>query len=333
MEANLPENGTIITADEWDRPVLPKGAMRHWGDPGENSRVGHYVNTRSGEIKTVVYALPERTPESEAAGSSGGSPAPKARADVTAKGMAMIGDLRTDALHRALRECPIDDQQLIGLLVLALGARNVEVKSGVAGRMSGSQRPRIAEGLTADGVLTTDPETLRSAARAMLIEVLSCRENHSASGMGARHAGTAVAADQYLPSMATDEFLPCLLKGALEREALASELSPGPRAKDTRATIAERFKEATWIYPGARFEPTAAELEARANPASIVAGGQYGQPDGDDAAELDEAGDGIEGSDEDSDTDVAVELPDDDVTGMATAFDAKSDVARQVAIT
>lgn len=279
LEANLPPNGTIITANEWGAPNLPKGAFHHYGEPRENDLIGHCLDGRTGGIRTFVYALPEARSQDDSDERSGETAvAPKTRPDVTAKGMAMIGDYRTDALHKALQERPIDDQQLIGLLVLALGARNVDVKSGVTGRTYGSERPRIAERLTDAGGLTTDPDTLRQAARDMLVEVLSCRENHSASGIGARHAGAAIVADQYLPSMATNEFLPCLSKVALERAATASELNAGPRAKDTRALIADRFKEAIWIYPAARFEPTAAELEARSNPASIVGAGHFVAP-------------------------------------------------------
>lgn len=310
LEANLPSNGTIVTPDTWGRPKLPQGAIERYGQPSKEDLLGHYVDTRSGEIRTVIYSLLKERAHTERVADQ--PLAPKARADVTAKGMTMIGDFRTNALHQALRKRPIDDQQLIGLLVLALGAQNVEVKSGLSDWAEGNQRPRIAERLTVDGMLTTDPDTVRQAAREMLVQVLSCREDHSASGMGARHAGTAIAADEYLPTMATDEFLPCLSKGALERAALASDLSPGPRAKDTRATIAERFKSATWVLPAARFEPTEAELKARSNPASITAGAwsspsaiQHGGDTGEDQAEGD---------------------PDDDVTHMAAEKCATSDL-------
>ena len=277
LEANLPENGTVLAIDSYGRPVLPKGAVEHYGRTADGDRLGHYVNGNTGEVRTVTYAMPEkRTPARVEP--DGVMPAPKARPDVTAKGIAMIGDLRTDALHQALRERPIDDQQLVSFLVLALGSRNVEVKSGVNGRGLRNDCARIAERLMQDGVLTTDPDTLRQAARDMLVEVLSCRDNHSASGMGARHAGSVIAADAFLPTMATEAFLPCVSKTALERAALASEVEPGPRAKDTRAALAARFKDQTWIYPAARFAPSPAELEARRNPSSIVAGGHYAAP-------------------------------------------------------
>lgn len=74
LEANLPGNGTIIGVDEWDRPLLPKGAMRLWGEPGENGKIGHYVDTRSGDIRTVVYAVPDRAPKADAEDGTGETP-------------------------------------------------------------------------------------------------------------------------------------------------------------------------------------------------------------------------------------------------------------------
>ncbi len=314
LEANLPENGTVLAVDTYGRPVLPKGAVEHYGRTANGDMLGHYVNGNTGEVRTVTYAMPEKRRATDVEPGSV-KPVPKARPDITAKGVAMIGDLRTDALHQALRERPIDDQQLVALLVLALGGRNVEVKSGVGGRSFGNDCARIAERLTQDGVLTTDPDTLRQAARDMLVEVLSCRDNHSASGMGARHAGTAIAADEFLPTMATEDFLPCVSKAALERAALASEIEPGPRAKDTRAALAARFKDQTWIYPAARFAPTPEELEARRNPSSVVAGGRYVGPLN--ARVIDDNG---EGDDEASES--GEEPPDDeDVTRIGKTED------------
>ena len=42
----------------------------------------------------------------------------------------MIGDLRTDALHQALADTPIEDDTLLGMLILAFGGDNVSVESG-----------------------------------------------------------------------------------------------------------------------------------------------------------------------------------------------------------
>ena len=118
--------------------------------------------------------------------------------------------------------------------------------------------------LTEGGVLTADRDLLRQAARKMLIGVLSCRENRSQSGPFARIAGEAIGASLRLPNMATEEFLSCLSRGALETVARAESVNIAPRAKDTRARMITRFKEGTFVYPGALFRLTPEELAASA---------------------------------------------------------------------
>jgi len=96
--------------------------------------VGHFVDERSGEIQTVAYRLP--TPKAKGKvdfGEKGGAQngaaeesepvVVKIRPDVTQKGMAMIGELRTDALHTALGDSEIPIDTLLGILVIALQAR------------------------------------------------------------------------------------------------------------------------------------------------------------------------------------------------------------------
>ncbi len=276
LEANLPEGGSVTGIDEYSRIQLPKGAQERWtSQPAEGDLIAFAVDPRSGKIRQAVYEMPRRAAPDGQGGEAGDAViGPRPRSDVTQKGRAMIGDLRTEALHQALREQPIEDDQLLGMLVLALGGHNVEVRSGVANRNMADFgiRARIAETLTGGGVLTRDPDTLRQAARGMLVEVLSCRVNHSASGMAARYAGTAIDADTFLPTMATEEFLPCLSRAALERAASAEGVLPGQRAKDTRAAVIARFEGSRFIYPDARFAPTATDLEGRRNPGTLVPG-------------------------------------------------------------
>ena len=112
---------------------------------------------------------------------------PKSRPDVTQKGNAIVGDLRTDALHQALRERDIDDGKLLALLVLALGGKNVSIQSAAEGGRYG--REALACGLIEGGVLATDQDAVRKAARAMLQVALSCRDNMTNSGIVARVAG------------------------------------------------------------------------------------------------------------------------------------------------
>lgn len=49
----------------------------------------------------------------------------KTRPDVTRKGIEMIGDLRTDALHEALLRAPIEDDTLMALLDLVFAGQNI----------------------------------------------------------------------------------------------------------------------------------------------------------------------------------------------------------------
>jgi len=278
LVANLPEHGELAELDHYGDPKLPAKAMRTYGKPRKGDHIACYVNARTGEVDQVAYCLPE--PRQNASTGSVGTekPAPQARPDITAKGMAMIGDLRTDALHQALREAPIGDDVLMGLLVLGLGGRNVQVHSGAASKGYG-WRKRITETLTEGGVLTQDLDVLRTAAREMLVEVLSCRVNMSQSGMGARHAGVAIGADLYLPNMATPEFLSCLSKQAMQRTASANGVAPRNTGKETRAALITQVGTGSFVHPAALFPPTAKELEARRHPASLIANGGDG-PEG-----------------------------------------------------
>jgi hypothetical protein len=60
--------------------------------------------------------------------------------------------------------------------------------------------------------------------------------------------------------MATEEFLSCLSKAAVEKAAAAEGVKIGSRGKDTRANLIERFKDGTYVHPSALFAPTAEEI-------------------------------------------------------------------------
>ncbi len=175
---NLPEGGHLAELDQYGSPRLPREAMRSYGKPRKGESIACYVDPRTGEIEQVGYRMPEPRRGADASTGTGEKPAPKPRPDITSKGVDMIGALRTDALHQALRESAIPDEVLIGLLVLGLGAQNVQVRSGAETRGYG-WREGIAGRLTEGGVLTQDLGVLRAAAREMLVEVLSCRTDMS----------------------------------------------------------------------------------------------------------------------------------------------------------
>jgi len=274
LQNSLPERGTLLPVDDYGRGQLPKKAERVYSKPGKADLVGHFIDARTGEVQTVAYRLPEPKKTSKptdgskaATGAAGGgddedAPIARTRPDVTQKGVAMIGDLRTEALHQALADTPIEDDTLLGMLILALGGDNVTVDSG--SDLRGEDRQAICRTLTEGGVLTADLDLLRQAARRMLAGVLSCRENRSQSGSAARIAGEAIGASLRLPNMATEDFLSCLSRGALETAARTESVNIAPRAKDTRARMVTRFKDGSFVYPGALFQLTPEEQEAAA---------------------------------------------------------------------
>ena len=309
LQNNLPERGTLLPVNDYGQGQLPKKAERVYGKSGKADLVGHYIDVRTGEVETIAYRLPVPKKGGKPAGGTKSTtgatgdgsddedmPTVRTRPDVTQKGVAMIGDLRTDALHQALADTPIEDDTLLGMLILAFGGENVTVDSG--NDLRGDDRQEICRALTEGGVLTADPDLLRQAARKMLIGVLSCRENRSQSGPFARIAGEAIGASLRLPNMATEEFLSCLSRGALETVARAEGVNIAPRAKDTRARMVTRFKDGAFVYPGTLFRLTPEEQEAAAEPRhgrsgdgwvnpAISEGGEGGE---DDSAEP-EAGD------------------------------------------
>jgi len=261
--AGLHPRACILTVSTYGGAELPSGAQRAYGQPEEGDEMGYYLDRHTGAVESIPFRTPVR---SRASRDGDGACLPKAsgaRADVTQKGVAMIGDFRTDALHQALRENEIDDQTLIGLLVIALAGKNVTVQSPVE-RATFRQvdgRGQVARQVIEGGALTGDPDTVRTAARAMLGQVLSCQDGMTDSGVVARVAGDAIGADRFLPNMATDDFLKCLSKGAMERAATALNVLPRQTGKATRAALVEHFGQGTYVLPAARFALTRAELE------------------------------------------------------------------------
>ena len=305
MTANLPANGTVLPQDEHGRPELPKGAERIFGKAAKQDKVGHYLDSRSGEVQTIAYRLPE--PKKPVKAGKGGAAGPvadaepevvvKLRPDLTQKGLAMVGDFRTDALHEALNDTTIPLEKLVGLLVLALGAKNVSVQSPLDyGRSSREDiRDRISEG----GVLTADPALLHSAAREMLKFVLSCRANTTDSGVSSRIAGDTLGAATHLPTMATDEFLSCLSRQALERSAAEAGVKVEIRVKDTRAALVKHCNGKTWHFPGALFPLSEEEREEIAPPNNRVSGSASGQEDSDETVDGEPDGAGTDDEAED----------------------------------
>ncbi|MFS8043985.1 ParB/RepB/Spo0J family partition protein [Xanthobacter sp. AM33] len=267
MANHLPKRGVIVEADTWGRAKLPPKAEPVYGKPGKSDHTAMFVD-REGKVQTVHYRLPEPKKakgKGEAAGGAAGEDGvalSRPRPDVTRKGIEMVGDYRTDALHEALARAPIEDDTLLALLVLAFAGRNISIASGASGDVYGYARMdrHAARLVGSEGKLAFDRETLQLAARGVLIDVLSCRENRTDSGIVAWLAGNAIGADGFLPNMGTDEFLSCLSRAALEGSCKDTPVLPRQKVKDTRAALVEHFKEERFVHPSALFAPDATKL-------------------------------------------------------------------------
>lgn len=266
MTNNLPKKGTIVEVNNWGQPELPKKAERVYGKPGKGDHTGLYLD-RDGKVQSVHYRMPEAKPVNGQTGpAADGSTdvdddaniGAKPRPEVTQKGHDMIGDFRTDALHEALGRAPIEDDMLMALLVIAFAGQNVRVDSGANDHVFGPKRFKrhAARLFTKEGRLSFDMETVRVAARSMLIEVLSCRRGMSNSGVVSRIAGEAIGADGFLPNMGTEDFLTCLSRQALEAAAKQVDIQPRARVRETRSALVEHFKaDASFVHPSALFAP------------------------------------------------------------------------------
>ncbi|RWF09373.1 MAG: plasmid partitioning protein, partial [Mesorhizobium sp.] len=121
MTQNLPKKGVITETNTWGEVKLPPKASQVYGTPKKSDHTAMYLD-REGKVKTVHFRMPEAKKKSKDTEDPGGADesivVSKPRPDLTRKGVEMIGDLRTDALHEALSRAPIEDDTLLALLVI-----------------------------------------------------------------------------------------------------------------------------------------------------------------------------------------------------------------------
>ena len=263
MEANLPKNGVLLSVDDYGNPKLPRDAVKIWTKPKKGDSIGWAINQRDGSIVETNFTQQNgKAGGGQSRGGDAGNddipPVAKTRSEITQKGTEIIGALRTAALEKALLQNPFDDVTLIGLLVLAFSATNVSIRTG---GFSSDDRNKVIRELTEGGRLTQDLDVLRRGARDMLASFLSSRPGMNDSGVVARLAGDAIGADQHLPNMATEEFLGCLSKPAIEKAAASLSVLPRPRAKETRAALIAQIGQGAFVHPAAHFALTEAERE------------------------------------------------------------------------
>ena len=194
-------------------------------------------------MSEVYFTPPAPAAKASKTGAGAGEDAPaaelKARPDITQKGREMIGEMRTEALVKALGREGLTNETLVALLLLALAADNVSIRTHEYAPIQ-SIVSVIAEG----GKLTSDTALIHTTAIKVLQTVLNCRIAYGVgSGLAARIAGEAIGADADLPHMGTEEFLACLSRAALEAEASRHRVLPRGRVKDTRAALIEQVRE------------------------------------------------------------------------------------------
>jgi len=259
----------VIEVNDYGQPKLPAKANQVYGKPGKGDNTGWYINPRDGSVQSVAYRLPEKK-TTTVKGEDGRQAiveevdVPKPRPDVTQKGLDMIGDLRTDALHEALARAPIEDETLLALMILGFAGTNVTIASGASDNpyAHANGRKHAARLIGEDGRLSFDRAILQQVARSLLIDVMSCRRNRSDSGIAARIAGNAIGADQFLVNTATEEFLSCLSRSALEAAAGEAGVETGAKVKETRAALVAHFAEDRFVHPAALIAPDDREVAA-----------------------------------------------------------------------
>ncbi|WP_338702203.1 ParB/RepB/Spo0J family partition protein (plasmid) [Bradyrhizobium sp. 26S5] len=296
MANNLPKKGIIAEATKYGEVKLPPKAERVYGKPVKSDCTAMYLD-RDGRVQTVHYRMPAaKKPKGKTGSGSDNAPddvgeVSKPRPDVTRKGVEMIGDYRTDALREALGRAPIEDDTLMALLILAFAGQNVSVTTGSGGTYYGHGRLAKNAAALFDGAgkLSFDMGTLRVAARTMLADVFSCRENATNSGIVARVAGELIGADTFLPNMGTEDFLSCLSRTAIEASCKDTPVLPRQRVKDTRAALVEHFREGRFVHPAALSAPDAMRLSQWLSSSETMANADEAEEDaagmGDDLAD------------------------------------------------
>jgi ParB family transcriptional regulator, chromosome partitioning protein len=263
LDAHMPKNGVLLVTDEYGNAKLPPKAQRTWTKPKKGDQVGFTIHPRDGTIHELVFRMPEAETKKgkDSIGHKDEAEAhvpKKTRPDITYKGTEIIGALRTEALVKGLEANPIDDATLIGLLILALNARNVSIQTH--GGSGNPTRTKLVQSITEGGRLSQDVERLRMVARQSLANVLSCSLGHGDSGLPARIAGDAIGAYTHLGNMATEDFLSCLSKAAIERVGSSLNVQPRQRVKDTRAAVVTEAAGSTYVHPAALFALSQAEI-------------------------------------------------------------------------
>jgi ParB family chromosome partitioning protein len=117
---------------------------------------------------------------------------------------------------------------------------------------------QLVASIKAIGII--QPPEVREADGELIVKAGGRRVKAAIAAELPKIAGDAIDAKLFLPNMATEEFLSCLSKAAVEKAAAAEGVKIGSRGKDTRANLIERFKDGTYVHPSALYAPTPDEI-------------------------------------------------------------------------
>jgi ParB/RepB/Spo0J family partition protein len=270
----LPEGGVRMEVGVHEQAAAPDGYARvpNWMAAEETDVMGYFLNPNSLKIDEIPLR-PQAAEEQGAAGlprsiAPTSVAAPKERAAISGTGLAMLGQIRTQALHAALDAVgeDVDPWDLVAALLLAFGGENVTVQ--IPEREPYSQMSRRETALAAlfpEGVLIRDPALLRQEAVAVLKNVANCTiSRHSGSGVTARLMGLLFNADAQMPNMAFEDFLKCFSKPGIMEAGKALNLLPRNTGKEMRnAIMAHVGPEGRWVPEQAGFGPAAEDWKAK----------------------------------------------------------------------
>jgi ParB family transcriptional regulator, chromosome partitioning protein len=276
LAQDLPDGGIVMAENHYGSAATPNGYRRlgHWVECTEAEVVGYFLDPRSLAIEECRLG-PDATHVGASVRAQGGMGAgavqetPKPRADISGTGEKMIGEIRTQALHKALdaaRET-VDPWDLVAALLLAFTGGNVSVQGDPTGgyRKTSARKAAIAA-LFPEGLPVRDPDLLRGHAIAVLKSAANCDVSlHSGSGISAQLLGVLFDADAQMPNMAFEEFLKTFSKPGITRAIEAEGLAAQSTGKEMRAALIAHVGEARWLPPAAGFAQAAdawkAELE------------------------------------------------------------------------
>ncbi|MBB2199819.1 ParB/RepB/Spo0J family partition protein [Gluconacetobacter sp. 1c LMG 22058] len=262
IDSCRPEGSVAMVEDHYGNMTAPEGFRRLYGWHGveDEDVVAFYLSPTT--LKIAEYRVRPvaetdqgaRPPMASAANHPAG---PKVRADISGSGDKMIGEIRTQALRKALDgvQDTVDPWDLVAGLLLAFGGENVVVQGDpTRGYGKRSARKTAVARLFPEGVMVRDEGLLREQAVAVVKSAASCDISmHSGSGLPAQLMGILFDADAQMPNMAFEDFLKTMSKAGISKAMEVEGLAPLATGKAMRAALIAHVGDGRWVPPAAGF--------------------------------------------------------------------------------